>query len=379
MNFKLKSTMITLSTTLLMLSLSGCKAVGGLSEGDKVNYKNGQNTTSYLELPPNVNKQDLPIPFVAPDGQTFSQFVQQKNQGQNGKVLTDSANVRIERDGQRRWLVVNKSPSEVWPQIEQFWFDLGFKLETNSPDTGIMETNWLENKKNAPNDALRKLLSSIVDFVFSSDQKDRFKTRLEFINGSTEIYVTHQTIEEQFSDAKKESTKWYNKTSDPEVEAEVLRKMVLSLGLNKQQADYLAKEYQKIPAKQEKNNVAASNAAQMLTELQLPTTTANAWRVLGIGLDRAGFMVENRDAGQMSYKIRYLDPSQFNQKVGFFARLVKGQKIDDVRKSKLYTLKVSASSNGTDSKINVLDLDNVNAAINSQIQHNILSAIKERL
>jgi len=352
----------------VVILLSGCKSLGNLAEGDKINYKHGLSSTSVLELPPQVNKQDVDAPYIAPDAQTFSQFVQQRAANNNQQVLSTVPQAKIERDGQRRWLVINQTPQEVWPKLEQFWNDLGFKLETNSPQTGVMETNWVENKKNAPNDMIRQLFSKIIDFAFSSDKKDRFKTRIEVNNGATEIYVTHQGIEEQFDDKTKDTTKWYGRNSEPEVEAEILRRMMLTLGLNKQQANYLSEEYKKV-------NPATPIKPENLTQISLPTTQDNAWRSVGIALDRAGFMIESKDLQELNYKVRYLDPSQFNQQPGFWARLTQGKKIEELRKSKIHTIKIISQSQT--SKIIVLD-SNGNQD-NSIIAQNILRTIQEHL
>ncbi len=358
------------------LLINGCSTINNLTEGDKINYRQGLATTSPLEIPPQISKQDINASYIAPDSKTFTQFIEQRS-SQN-KVLSSVPDARIERDGQRRWLVVNKPASEIWSKLEKFWTDLGFKLEYNSPETGIMETNWLENKAGAPNDALRKLLSKIIDFAFSSEKKDKFRTRIENNNGSTEIYVTHQGVEEQFSDKSKDSTKYYKREADPEIEAEILRKMMLSLGLNEQQANYLSQELKK-PENNSKltksDKLATSAKNEKLESLVSDGTPENTWRAVGIILDRASFTIESRNLANLEYKIRYLDPEQFNQQPGFWSRLTKGQKIEELRKSKLYTIKILLEQ----SKSRVIILDSNNNQDKSMSTQKILSVIQENI
>jgi outer membrane protein assembly factor BamC len=356
--------------------------------GDKINYKHGLSTTSALELPPQINSSAIDPAYSVPDQQTFSKFIEARNSssGSNGNkanaILSGVPEARIDRDGQRRWLVVNRSPEQVWPKLEKFWTDLGFKLVTNSPKTGIMETNWLENRANTPNGALRDVFKSILDFAFSSDKKDKFKTRIELNNGSTEIYVTHNGVEEQFSDKQKDSTAFYKRAAEPELEAEILRKMMISLGLNDGQANYLSTEYKKIT-----DIPTTAKARSTIQDISIANSPENAWRSIGIALDRAGFTIENRSLAKLNYTIRYLDPDQFNQQPGFFARISKGQRIDELRKSRVYTVQVSTSQvDKNSSKITIINDPTLNVGfvtVDSQsinkTNAKILSVIQENL
>jgi outer membrane protein assembly factor BamC len=368
--------------------LLACSSVNNLADGDKINYKHGLSATSPLELPPNVNKQNIMPSYVAPDTKTFSQFIEQKMAEQSGQPIKSGIDARIERDGQRRWLVISRPVSDVWPKIEKFWTDLGFTLETNSQATGIMETNWLQNKANVPNDAFRRMLTSVIDYVFSAEKKDKFKTRVENNNGLTEIYITHQGVEEQFEDKSKDTTKYYKRKAEPELEAEVIYKMMLALGLNEQQAAYLKQNYHadmqdgkkaeiKKDKKKSKDAEQAVAAEPKIDFLPLNSNKNNAWRSVGIALDRAGFTLENKDLAQNMYQIRYLDPEQFNQQPGFFKRLVKGQKIDELRKAKIYTIKIQQET-ANSSKIVVLGDDTNNPEKAATIQK-IFKVIQENL
>ena len=47
----------------------------------------------------------------------------------------------------------------------------------------------------------------------------------------------------------------------------------------------------------------------------------NAWRLVGVALDRVGFAVEDRDRTQGVYYVRYDDPNKGQEKKGFASRL----------------------------------------------------------
>jgi len=58
---------------------------------------------------------------------------------------------QIDKTG--RWLVIKETPEQLWPQLLEFWHNSGFTVETESPQTGIMETNWAENRAKIPQDS----------------------------------------------------------------------------------------------------------------------------------------------------------------------------------------------------------------------------------
>jgi uncharacterized lipoprotein len=63
----------------------------------------------------------------------------------------DPLGMHIERDGDRRWLVVDgRTPEQLWPILKEFWQENGFSLKTDAPSTGIMATDWAENRANIP-------------------------------------------------------------------------------------------------------------------------------------------------------------------------------------------------------------------------------------
>ncbi len=60
------------------------------------------------------------------------------------KVLPTSEGVRLEKAGAQRWLVVNAPAEKIWPAVREFWIEQGFAVRVENPDTGVMETEWIE-------------------------------------------------------------------------------------------------------------------------------------------------------------------------------------------------------------------------------------------
>jgi outer membrane protein assembly factor BamC len=117
--------------------------------------------------------------------------------------------VRIERAGNQRWLVVKQTPEQLWPQLKPSGRASGFTVDTENAQTGIMETNWAENRAKIPQDFIRRTIGKVFDSAYSTGERDKFRTRLERrADGSTEIYISHRGAEEVLVGAQKETTTW---------------------------------------------------------------------------------------------------------------------------------------------------------------------------
>ena len=69
----------------------------------------------------------------------------------------------MERAGQERWLVVNRSPEQLWEPIREFWQESGFLINIDQASIGIIETDWAENRAKIPQDIIRRTLGRILD------------------------------------------------------------------------------------------------------------------------------------------------------------------------------------------------------------------------
>ena len=78
-----------------------------------------------------------------------------------------------------------------------------------TPTTGIMETDWAENRAKIPQDLIRNTIGKVFDSVYSTGERDKFRTRLERrADGATEIYISHRGVEEVVTGRDKETTTW---------------------------------------------------------------------------------------------------------------------------------------------------------------------------
>ena len=179
-----------------------CAALAACSvlEGDKIDYKSAGKGIS-LEVPPDLTALSRDSRYTVPGGPvTASSYAV----GQAAPALPTAAStlgdVRIEKEGNKRWLVVNRPADQLWNPIREFWQENGFLLTLDEANLGIIETDWAENRAKIPQDFIRNTLGKLIDSAYSTAERDRFRTRLERTpNGGTEIYISHRGMIEVYT------------------------------------------------------------------------------------------------------------------------------------------------------------------------------------
>ncbi|THF65748.1 outer membrane protein assembly factor BamC [Pseudothauera nasutitermitis] len=317
-----RSSRTAVSLVALSLALAGCSSL--MPESKKIDYKSARTLPS-LEIPPDLTgptgDDRYTVPDVSPRGvATYSAYsADRATQPQAGfEVIPTVERMRIERAGTQRWLVVPGTPDALWPEIKDFWLEMGFILNIDRPDIGVMETDWAENRAKIPQDFIRSTLGRVLDGLFSTPERDKFRTRIEKgEDGSVEIYISHRGMMEIYTTEAKDSTTWQPRAADPELEAEMLSRLMVRLGAEEARA-------QAQLASAPDAERAHLRVADGLTVLALDESFDRAWRRVGLALDRIGFTVEDRDRSQGLYYVRYVDPQIDNEsarKEGFLSRL----------------------------------------------------------
>ena len=287
--------------------LAGCGA-GKYFESKKVDYKSA-GTVPALELPPDLTAPGQDESTALPGGsETFSRYIRQRKglagAASDPVILPNIGKMKIERAGNQRWLVVPGTAQKLWPLVKAFWQESGFIVNIDNAETGVMETDWAEDRAKIPQDAIRSALGTVFDDVYSTAERDKFRTRLEkgAEADTTEIYISHQGMYETYIDEGKEKTRWQPRAPSPELEAEMLRKLMVRLGSD----DANAKTAVAAEPKQER--VKISKTSDGSAALELAESFDRAWRRVGLALDRVSFTVEDRDRSQGLYFVKYIDP-----------------------------------------------------------------------
>jgi outer membrane protein assembly factor BamC len=310
-SFALNRTAIALAALVLV---SGC---GSIMDGSKVNYKTeGGTKVVPLDIPPDLTQLTRDTRYAVPGGSVTASSMGIRPAPTVASTAASQVNdVRIARDGKQRWLVVNRSADVVWPIVQEFWKENGFEYVIEQQQIGLLETEWSENRAKIPQDFLRRTLGKVLDGLYSSGERDKFRTRIERnTTGGVDIFVTHRGMSEEYKDSSKTSTIWQPRPNDPELEAEFLSRLMIKLGVSAEQAKAST---QPVEVASTKSALVTNGNA---TVLNIPDSFDVAWRRVGVALDRTGFTVEDRDRAQGVYFVRYVDTSNKDEK-GFFSKM----------------------------------------------------------
>ncbi len=306
------------ATLAVAFALAGCS--GSLLESKKIDYKSAAATATRptLEVPPDLTAPTADdryaVPDVSPKGTATYSAYSAERAGQTAAPGATSAKpavapqsadkMRIERSGTQRWLVVSGSADKLWPQLREFWQENGFILNVDRPEIGVMETDWAENRARINDDVLRRTLGKVIDSLYSTPERDKYRTRVETGSeaGTVEVYISHRGMMEIYPDEAKNRTIWQPRAADPELEAEFLQRLMVRLG-----ADEVRAKAQ-VAAEPKAERASLKNADGGSAVLQVQEGFDRAWRRVGLALDRVGFTVEDRDRTQGLYYVRYVDP-----------------------------------------------------------------------
>ena len=324
----------------LSLALSACSVL----DPDRIDYKSAGKAPS-LEIPPDLQQLTRENRYNVPGSAVTASGYQVGNVSQS--VPTASAtlgDVRIERAGNQRWLVVNRPADELWNPVKDFWQESGFLLALDQTNLGIMETDWAENRAKLPQDFIRNSIGKLFDALYSTGERDKFRTRLErTASGATEIYISHRGMVEVYKTTQKDQTVWQPRPADPELETEFLRRLMVRLGVTQEQSRAMVASGIKTTSK-----VSTVNGQPVVL---VDDGFERAWRRVGLSLDRTGFTVEDRDRAQGTYFVRYVEPNANKSEPGFFSKLFGGAS----KNSEALKYRIAVKSQGESTTVSVLN------------------------
>lgn len=295
-------------------ALAACSAL----EEDKVNYKSASKAST-LEVPPDLTQLRKDSRYILESNSATASGFQgaAAKAADNGTASASVGDARMERLGNQRWVVVNQPADKVWNTLQDFWKENGFILSTEQADLGIMETDWAENRAKIPQDFIRKTIGRVLDGLYSTGERDRFRTRLERnAQGGVEVYITHRGMIETYSNERKDQTMWQPRPADPELEIEFMRRLMLKIG----------GATTATPTAAAAKEASAPTLTPVLKVNNLPVIEVQddfdrTWRRLGVALDRTSFTVEDRDRSKGVYFVRYVPAGSNGKEPGFFAKL----------------------------------------------------------
>ncbi|MCP5141896.1 MAG: outer membrane protein assembly factor BamC [Chromatiales bacterium] len=350
----------------------------GIIRDRQLDYKQATSAPP-LEIPPDLSSANVSDTMVIPaenasvgGSATYSDYV--GNRAQPGTVsraavLPKQDDIEVKRDGDKRWLVVSGTPEEVWPKMRDFWVENGWLIKTENPAIGVLETDWAENRADISQGIVRNFLKGVLDSLYSAATRDKYRVRLEAGEqaGTTELFLTHRGIEEV---SQGEQFVWQERAADPELEAAMLRRMMMYFGVEEERADT-----QLATAKARAPRATLTRGTDETPSLLVDERIGRAWQLTGLALDRVGFTVEDRDRDRGIYYVVYDDPlAGIDSKKGFFSKL-KFWGSDEKPRETEYRIKLTGE--GAKTRVNVLDKSD--ALDKSDTGSRILALLYEQL
>jgi outer membrane protein assembly factor BamC len=306
--------------------------------------------SSSLVIPPDLTQLSKDTRYTVIDGAVSASGFKASQAAAAATPIatTQLGDVRIERAGNQRWLVIKRPADKLWGPVKDFWQENGFLLAMDQRNLGIMETEWAENRAKIPQDVIRNTLGKLLDSLYSTAERDKFRTRLETnAAGETEVYISHRGVIEVYTKERSDQTVWQPRASEPELEAEFLRRLMVALGSTPEQAKAL------VATTGSAKPVAVATTLAGQPVVQIAEDFDRAWRRVGLALDRTGFTVEDRDRKQGVYFVRYVAAADTAAtEPGFFGKLFGGKSTKTGEATKF---QIAVKTQGAVTLVSVLD------------------------
>ena len=358
MSFRLLSLMILSS-----LILSGCSKI--MPTLDKVlpdqrkEYEKSKSLPD-LEVPPDLTTETIDDSLSVPDvdeggSATFSTYqervVRQKENRQFSASGASDASGVSDVAGEQLF-VVSGSSSDTWIGIQEFWASLGYSIDLNDEELGVMETNWSGDE--------------------ASQKRDKFKVFIEPADsGKTAVYLSHKG--ESFDDDI-----WAERDRDTPLERKVAVRLQSALGGTASTAIAAdpvanASDTERDTASESSTSVMISselvNAGEDKVYLAVKSDIDNVWPKVGAFLNNASdISVEDENQSSRTFEIKY--QIEETEKKSIVSKLAFWKGDND-------EFQISLTSVGKKTEIVVLDDDGEWDTSGAAAQ--ILSRIKDNL
>jgi hypothetical protein len=291
-----------------------------------IGYYSDKTVTS-LEIPPDLTKPSSQNAFklseyvdnVQEDTISFSDKDDTIKELSN--ILRTPSNIEVKRKGERRWLVVDKKPETVWGLAKSFFKSYGFVIKKANKKIGLMETDFLENHPEIPDQSLgviRSMFKKALKAKYALPSVDKYRIRIEPVDdgNKSEVYLTLTSMEEVIMKRQgdlDESTIWQSRPKDQVLEAEMLYRLMTFLG-----SDHAVAREKIIKAKEEqKLTVSVAKSVGGYAKLVFLLNQYDTWDNMGWALDQLEVEIEDKDVKEGSF---YINVAR-TEDLGVFSRM----------------------------------------------------------
>lgn len=339
----------------LLLSLGACGYLGGetgLFRDRRGDYATAQ-VLPAMNIPEELDSYTIDQLYVIPEQLFVASEVLDATPMPKPIDANRREGVIIQALGDRRWIVLDANPAQVWPLIRDYWGQLEVILDYENASAGIMETSWLE---------------------IDSDPETRHKYRVTIEpglhSGYSEIYVLH--TQGSRSEPTPTETSWPEASSSEDMERQILD--TVSQYLADRNDVYQASTSSLLAGSIEaerKANIIENELGDQFLELRIDYN--RAWVQVRQALERADISIVDSDRAESYFNVKFAGIVE-EDKVGFIRRLFGGGNSNEVEE-KDFNIRLQQ----TDSVVNVISEALERSEETTLLNEELLKAIIDNL
>ena len=263
--------------------------------------------------------------------------------------------VIIQSLAERRWILIDATPGQVWPMIRDYWTSLQIILDYENPSNGIMETAWVEA---------------------NNDRETRHKYRViiepGLHSGYSEIYMLH--MENPRTDNIPIVLNWPETSNSPDMERQVMTSV--SQYLADRNDVYQASSSSLLAGSIEsesKANIVESASGDAVLELKVPYDRAGVQ--IRTALETAEIFIVDSDRDASFFNVRFAGIVAEEDEPGFIGRLFRSGDNEGDETAKDFSVRLMETNdviNVVTEALEILDED-------SQLTVELLQVINDNL
>jgi outer membrane protein assembly factor BamC len=209
--------------------------------------------------------------------------------------------VRVQSFGDESWIVIDATPSQVWPLIRDYWTELEVLLDYENAIDGVMETAWVE-----------------IENDISTRNKYKLTIEPGLHPGYSEIYVLHLSVPRD--GAAPATFEWPETSHSEERESRVKASI----------SQYLADRndvYQASSSSLLAGSIAAVSKANLIEGdegvrvLELRVGYDRAWAMVRTALEAAEINILDSDRVESVFNVQFAAQNDEEDSPGFIRRV----------------------------------------------------------
>jgi len=322
--------------------------------------------TPPMQLPPDVQARRLepllPVPSGVPARSGEGKFEVPRPQGL--QLAAQQSDFSLQRSGEQRWVVAQRSPAEVWPLVRQFLEESGLGIGEEHAQTGELISAW---------QPLERLPAGLRRHAEDEDAEVSLRLRVEpgVQRDTSEIFLLSNTRPAGSS----AEPAWPARSVAPALDGALLERLQDSLNSAAKQGgsvSLLADRSFDAPQRVSLGTDGSGNP-----QLTLATDVDRAWSAVGRALQAADVRVDDMNRSLGIYYINLAESAaKPDDESGFLSRLIGDDDADEIE-ARAERYQVRLTSVGDSVQVSVEK--NIDTVAPADVARHVLGLIQKHL